>query len=384
MKSFDLSGYLKDLEYLVNIDSGSYNPEGTAKIADFFNRKFIDLGWQVKYHNLDGAIGPCLEITNCSNNDYDMLFLGHMDTVFKAGTAAERPFSKKEGKIHGPGVADMKSGLLYIYYALAHLQAEGALNNKAICVALNSDEEISSKFSRAWLESLAIKSKNALVLEPARANGNLVNQRKGVGRYKVEVTGKAAHSGVDHEKGCSAIQEIAHWILALHNQTNYQIGTTVNVGVISGGTAANVVADYAAAEVDFRFSSISEAEALEKLIKDLVQKPKTIGVTSMVSGGITRPPMLPSNKTLQLCSTVTVLASDLGITFEWAKTGGGSDGNFTANLGVPTLDALGPIGGGAHGPEEYIQVDSIEPRFTLLCRIIKYLAESEKSIDKDR
>ena len=373
MVTFNLDAYLKELEYLVNIDSGSRYPEGTARVAEFFYKKFTSLGWKVKEHKFDPVVGPCLEIVNTNQAKYDVLLMGHMDTVFKTGTASERPFALAGDRAYGPGVSDMKSGLLYIYYAMIGLQAEGKLENTAICVALNSDEEISSVYSRPWLESLAEKSRYALVLEAARANGNLVNQRKGVGRYAIEFTGVAAHAGVNPEKGSSAVQELAQWILALHAQTNYATGTTLNVGVVNGGTAANVVAEQAKAEVDFRFSSPAEAKRIDALIKDMAAQPKTAGTKVKVTGGVTRPPMTPDAATLQLCTEIEELAAKLGLEIGWTATGGGSDGNFTANLGVVTIDGVGPIGGSAHGPEEYLVVSSLEPRLQLLCKIIQKL-----------
>jgi glutamate carboxypeptidase len=311
---------------------------------------------------------------NTDKENYEILLMGHMDTVFKAGTAAERPFTIAGGKAHGPGVADMKAGLLYIYYALSSLQAEGCLEDTAVCVALNSDEEISSKISRPWLEELSRKSRYALVLEPARANGNLVNTRKGIGRYTIDITGVASHAGVDHEKGRSAISELAHWIHFLHSQTNYEIGTTVNVGMVSGGSAANVVAEQAKAEVDIRICTLEEAARLDRLIRDFAAQPRTAGVSTQVSGGVTRPPMVPSADTLALCSVVEEIAADLGITLGWTATGGGSDGSFAAALGVTTIDGLGPMGGSAHSSNEYLVVDSIEPRFQLLSAVIQHIA----------
>lgn len=372
---FDLTAYLSDLEYLVNIDSGSRHPEGTEKVAEFFRQRFTTMGWKVHTHTVDPSVGPCLQVVNSDKEQYDVLLMGHMDTVFKVGTAAERPFLIKENKAYGPGVADMKAGLLFMYYALMSLQRDGKLNNTTVCAAFNSDEEISSRFSRRWLEELSKKSKHCLVLEPARANGNLVNARKGVGRYTIDITGVAAHAGVDHEKGRSAIQELSHWIQFLHSQTNYEAGTTVNVGIVSGGTGANVVAEQAKAEVDIRICALDEAERIEMLMRELASQPKTPGVTVKVSGGVTRPPMVPSDSTLQLCKAVEGIAADLGIKLGWTATGGGSDGSFAANLGVPTVDGLGPIGGSAHSSNEYLMVESIEPRFQLLCRIIEHVVK---------
>lgn len=373
---FDLDGYLKDLEYLVNIDSGSYLPAGTAKMAEFFGSKFAEMGWEVKTHSFNDSIGPCLEIVNSDKDEYDVLLMGHTDTVFDPGTVKERPFTIAGERAFGPGVNDMKSGLLSILYVLRTLHHEGKLTDSSICVALNSDEEISSKYSRPWLEELSRKSRRALVFEPARADGNLVNRRKGVGRYQVEIYGVAAHSGVDHEKGCSAVQELAHWILALHGKTNYQTGTTVNVGIVSGGSAVNVVAEHAKAEIDMRICDLAEAVAVEKLMEELVACPKTGGVQIKVNGSVTRPPMNPSEETLHLCRIVEDIGAGLGIKVGWTFTGGGSDGCFSAHLGVPTIDGLGPIGGGSHGIDEYVLVDSIEPRFRLVRGLVSHLTGS--------
>ena len=375
--AFDLSGYLKDLAYIVNIDSGSKHPEGTAKVAEFFREKFVGIGWKVKVHTVDSSVGPCLEIVNTDQNNYDLLFMGHMDTVFAVGTAAERPFTIKENKAYGPGVLDMKPGLLYIYYVLESLQRAGKLAGVNVCAAFNSDEEISSRYSRPWLENLARKSKYALVLEAARANGNLVNERKGIGRYTIDISGVAAHAGVDHEKGRSAIQELSHWIQFLHSQTNYEIGTTVNVGLVSGGIGANTVAEHAKAEVDMRICTLDEAERIETLMHAFAAHPKTQGVTVKVSGKVMRPPMVPSDSTLQLCAEVEKIAADLGIDIKWTATGGGSDGNFSANLGVTTIDGLGPVGGSGHSSSEYLVVDSIEPRFHLLYRTIEHIIDNK-------
>ena len=376
---FALAQYIKELEQLVNIDSGSHDAEGVARVAGFFARRFSDIGWKVTQHTYAPSAGPCLEIANRDAEQYDLLLMGHMDTVFKAGTAAERPFAVRDGKAWGPGVADCKGGLLAVYHVLNALQQEGALQNLAIGVAFNSDEEISSIYSRSWLETLSAKSRCVLVVEPGRANGDLVNKRKGVGRYRIELSGVAAHSGIDHEQGRSAVEELAHWILALHGRTNYKKGTTVNVGVVSAGTAVNVVAAQAVAEVDVRIYDLLEAAAIEDEMKRMTAHPVIAGVTAQVSGGVTRPPMIPSRKTLDYCAVMEQIGSEIGVAVNWAATGGGSDGSFAAAMGIPTLDALGPVGGGSHGPGEYLLVASIEPRCHLLYRFIRHMAEKKRT-----
>ena len=372
---FSLEEYLKELEHLVNIDSGTYDP-GTEKIAEYFKGKFEALGWMVTARQVNEKVGACLEITNKQAAQFDILLIGHMDTVFAKGTAEERPFSIKEDRAYGPGVVDMKASLLSVYHAVRHLQATGGLGQAAVCIALNSDEEISSKYSRPWLEELAGKSRYALVLEPARGDGSMVNTRRGVGRYQIEFNGVPSHSGVAPEKGVSAINELAHWIQALHGLTDYEKGTNLNVGVVKGGTTANTVAEHASALVDVRMREMNEVVKIEKTIEELLANPRTPGIKVKVSGGVTRPPMNPSPKTLLLCDRVDRLAGELGVEFAWIATGGGSDANLTAALGVPSIDGLGPVGSLSHTVDEYLEIGSVEPRLRLLCAIIKDIAEN--------
>ena len=370
---FNLSGYLKDLETIVNQDSPSNFPKGVAAVADFFEKKYAAMGWSAKKHEFDPAVGPCLEIKNRESDTYDLLLIGHMDTVFPQGTVAERPYSVKGDRVYGPGVADMKSGLLTMYYALKQLDQEGALDGKTVCVAQNSDEEISSAYSRAWIEALSKKSRLVFILEGAREEGILVNQRKGVGRFTIDFKGVAAHSGVDPENGRSAIGEMGHWIVALHALTDFDIGTTVNVGVVSGGSVPNMVADRAQARVDMRFKEMSEAERIEKAVYSLAENPKIEGVRAEVTGGVTRPPMNPSEKTLEICNRIDAIGEEVGMRVKWVGTGGGSDGNFSAALGVPTIDGLGPAGGRYHSAEEFLEINTIEPHHRLLKEMIRRL-----------
>lgn len=371
---FNLNEYLQDLEQLVNIDSGSRDAVGIGQVAEFFKERFVALGWQVKVHEFDPIAGPCLEISNTAADKYDILFMGHMDTVFKKGTVAQRPFSVDGNIGRGPGIVDCKAGLLLAYYALRELSVAGQLNTTAICLAFNCDEEISSVYSRPWLEELSKKSEYVLVVEPARANGNLVNKRKGIGRYHFEFQGVAAHAGTDHEKGRSAITELANWIVQLDKKTNYQTGTTVNVGFISGGTVANVVADKTVADMDVRYYDVEAVEEIEKLMNEMQQSPFVPGVQVNISGGITRPSMVPTEKTMQLCAAIDQIGAKHQIEFGWAATGGGSDGSFAAALGIPTIDGLGPVGGGTHSDKEYLDISSVEPRFKLLRDLVAHIA----------
>ncbi|HRV99824.1 MAG TPA: M20/M25/M40 family metallo-hydrolase, partial [Aminobacteriaceae bacterium] len=240
--TLNVEQYLKDLEYLVNIDSQSKDPEGVAKVAAFFEKAFGDIGWTVERVVFDPTAGPSLKITN-GEPPYDALLLGHLDTVFPKGTVAERPFSRDEKRAYGPGVNDMKSGLLFGLYAARALTAKGSKGS--FCIAYNSEEEIGSRRARPWIEQLAQESRTSVILEPARPNGNLMNARKGLGRIEVTFNGKAAHAGVEPEKGVSAVNEMAYWIIALHGLTDFEKGTTLNAGIVAGGTGANVVPEKA-------------------------------------------------------------------------------------------------------------------------------------------
>lgn len=374
IEKLDLSNYLKELEYLVNIDSVSSDSVGTTKIAKFMMEKYKALGWNTKNYTFNDTIGPCLEITNTLATEYDVLLLAHMDTVFPLGTAKERPFSIKENRAYGPGVNDCKAGLLSGFYALVALEKAGCLIDKKVCVFLNSDHEIiSSRYSKHHLEDLAKKSKCTIVLEAGRANGNLVNKRKGIGRYHIKIDGVAAHSGINPKDGRNAIEEIAHWVLTLQSRTDYAKETTLNIGKISGGISISSVPAHAEAELDIRFYDKSEAASIESLLQHLVENPHVEGTRAEITGEVTRPAMIPSDTTKELCQVIDKIGKLLQINFAWEASGGGSDGSFSAAVGTPTVDALGPVGGNAHSPQEYLEIDTIIPRYKLLCEVIFHL-----------
>lgn len=367
---FDLQKYLNQLEILVNIDSGSYDVEGTKKIAHFFEALYKELDWTVQYKSFSDKAGPCLEIRNTADEKIDILLSGHMDTVFPVGTSALRPFSIMDNRAYGPGVADMKSGLLSIYYIVKSLDFKKLPGKPSICIALNSDEEISSIYSYEWIQQLAKKSRYAFVLEPGRKNGDLVLARKGILKYRINLTGVSAHAGVEPEKGSSAINELAYWIIELNKLTNYEVGTTLNVGLISGGTAPNVVAEHASAVIDVRFICIDEIKKLDQLFNDLEQHASAMRIKSKIDRVGFRPPMNLTKKSEELIELTNNIGKRLNIQFGWTTTGGGSDANFISAEGVPTIDALGPVGGGTHGVDEYIEINSIEPRLNLMRELL--------------
>ena len=366
--SFNLDQFLKDLEYLVNIDSQSRDTEGVAAVAAYFEKAFAGIGWKVEKKDFGPAVGPSLKITN-GEAPYDSLLLGHLDTVFPKGTVAERPFARDEKRAYGPGVNDMKGGLLFGLYAARALTEEGAPGS--FCIVYNSEEEIGSRRARPWIEELARESRTAVILEPARPNGNLMNERKGLGRIDVTFHGKAAHAGVEPEKGVSAVNEMAHWIIGLHGLTDFGKGTTLNAGVVSGGTTPNVVPEKASMTVDVRIKIPEEKNRIDAKIAELKAHPATAGINVEADFFLTRPPMNPSPKTMKLCALVEEAGREAGVEVRWQGTGGGSDGNFTAALDVPTVDGLGPVGGGSHAVTEYVEIGEISSRFALLMGILE-------------
>ena len=296
MKYFNLDKYLEELECLVNIDSGSRISGGTGKIADYLETQYKKLGLSVIRHEFSEEIGPCLEIRNKPETEkIDVLLSGHMDTVFPTGTVEKRPFSRKGNYAYGPGVADMKCGLVSMLYLVKEMLEEKM--DLSFCIALNSDEEISSNYSKEWLKQLAQKSEYAVVMEPGRRNGEYVCERKGLAKYHVEARGIAAHAGVAPQDGASAIHELAHLILEVTKLIDYEKGTSVNVGTISGGTGANVVSAYAECLIDTRFDIIEENEKIERALKELRRNPVDSRVVITCTREGFRPPMTMTDKT---------------------------------------------------------------------------------------
>ncbi|HEX3373949.1 MAG TPA: M20 family metallopeptidase [Edaphobacter sp.] len=294
-----------------------------------------------------------------------VLLLGHLDTVWPMGTLKNMRWRKADGRYWGPGVLDMKAGVVMALAALDTLR-EMKLS-RPVTLLLNSDEEVGSPISRAITERLALESAAVFVLEPAQGLA-YKTARKGVGQYHVEVTGVGAHSGVDFEKGHSAILELAKQVQTISGFTNLARKLTVNCGVIAGGTRSNVVASQAWTEVDVRIARASDAGHVEKLFRSLRVSDPHCELT--ITGGINRPPMERKPGTLALFKKASSKAAELGFVLEEAATGGGSDGNFTAALGVPTLDGMGAVGDGAHAAHESVVIEHLVPRTALLAAMI--------------
>ena len=301
-----------------------------------------------------------------------ILALAHSDTVWTLGTLAQMPFRQKNGRLWGPGVLDMKSGIAFFLYAMHALRELDIPVARRVLLQVNADEEVGSESSRPLTEEAARSSAAVLVLEPGTGlEGKLKTARKGVGDYTVSVKGRASHAGVDFQSGVSAIVELARQIERIAGFTDIGRGLTVNPGVISGGTRTNVVAAEARVEVDIRVARLKDAPALDKKFRSLRPFDKRCSI--QVEGGLNRPPMERTPAIGRMFSTARGLAKQLGVDLEESATGGGSDGNFTAALGIPTLDGLGAVGEGAHALNESILIDRIADRTALLAMLVSSL-----------
>ena len=298
-----------------------------------------------------------------------ILILCHMDTVWPTGTLQEMPFQIRDGLVYGPGVLDMKAGIAINLHALAALGALGLAPRRRVKMVFNSDEEVGSTTSRALIEEEARKSAHVFVLEPAAGSGGALKiGRKGVGMFQVKVTGRAAHAGNEPEKGISAVEELAHQIIRLHAFTDLEIGTTVNVGVMSGGSVRNQIAPYAEALVDLRVVTMSEADRVTQEI--LALKPSLPGASLEITGGMNRMPMVKTPATARLLDMARSVAGPLGIELTEAHVGGGSDAQFASAMGVAVLDGLGGVGEGPHADHEHIIAAELPKRVRLLASLL--------------
>jgi glutamate carboxypeptidase len=356
------------LERMVRIESPSFEPAAVNHCVDYVASLADAQGGRVTRHK-QREFGDHLQVDFGPAKGGRLLLLGHLDTVWDIGTLERMPFKIAQGRVWGPGVLDMKCGVAMMLFALRAIQATGHKLNKRVTLLLNSDEEIGSKTSRPLTESLAKSSEAVLVLEPGTGlTGKLKTARKGVGDYEVRVRGRASHAGVDFTAGVSATLELAHQIPRIAAITRLPRGITVNVGVIGGGTRTNVVAEEAWAKVDVRISRLKDAAWLDRQFHKL--RPIDKRTTLEVSGGLNRPPMERSRGIVALFHKAREIGRGLDLELEESMTGGGSDGNFTAALGIPTLDGLGGVGEGAHASNESILLAPIAARTALLARLL--------------
>ena len=358
------------LRELVEVESPSDDAAAVNRAADLVEAWARELDGEVTRHPGEG-FGDVMEIRFAGSEGRPVLVLGHLDTVWPMGTLAGMPWQEREVegavRLEGPGVVDMKAGVVMALEAIAAVQAVAGELPRPVTVLLNPDEEVGSTVSRAHTERLARESAAVFVLEPAQGLA-YKTARKGVGHFVLTVEGVAAHAGVDFGAGHSAVLEMARLVEVVSGWTDLSVGRTVNVGVIAGGTRSNVIAAECRAEVDVRVVTMEDAARVEAMFAGL--KVRDAACKLKVEGGINRPPMERSAGTVRLFEQAKALAAEMGFELNEAATGGGSDGNFTAALGVPTLDGMGAVGGGAHAAHEYVVADKLVERTTLLAGML--------------
>ena len=355
---------------LVEIESPSDNKAAADRMSRFLAEKFEAIGGHVRLHPA-ADFGDNLQVDFPGREKLKpVLLLGHFDTVYPLGTLETMPCSVSDGRLHGPGALDMKSGIALMLYVIEALETWHAGLPRPVTVFLVSDEEVGSSSSRKITESLAMESAAVLVLEPsAGPHGAVKTARKGVGEYKLTVRGVAAHAGLDPGKGHSAIVELAHQIAALSKLNDAERGISVNAGVIHGGTRSNVIAAAASAEIDVRIKRAKQAAMVDRKLRSLKPFDKHCKLT--VEGGVNRMPMERNAGVTALYKKALAIAKQIGWKLEEAAVGGGSDGNFTAGMGVPTLDGLGSVGSGAHAAHEHIVISELPRRALLLAGMIE-------------
>jgi glutamate carboxypeptidase len=357
---------LELLRQLVEIESPSTDKAATDRIAEFVAQVARDLGGGVTTHHQEQRGDHVIARWRQGHGGF--LLLCHLDTVWPTGTLAERPWRVDGRRAYGPGSLDDKAGVAIALMAIRGLQDIGLALAHPVTILFTSDEEIGSRTSRSVIEAEAAQATVVFCMEPALPDGALKVWRKGTGRYTITALGQAAHSGADHAKGINAIEEIAHQILRLQDMTDYGTGTTVSVGWVRGGTRSNVIPDKAQIRLDVRVPTQTQGKRIVEAIDNL--QPVLPGARLRIEGGLSRPPMEESPLTLIPFRRAQEIGREIGLTLTAGGTGGASDGNFTAALGVPTLDGMGAIGDGAHAVDEYVQVSSLPERAALMAALL--------------
>ncbi len=371
-----LEPYLDDLKTIVNIDSGTYTKVGIDRVGSYLQERFSAFGFSTHIEK-QAEYGNHLIATHTgqAQNGPRILLIGHIDTVFSEGEAERRPFTivQQNGKriATGPGVLDMKSGVLIGMYGL-HLLIDAQEDNYASVTFLcNSDEEIGSPSSRPIVQELARQSDAVLVLEPGRAEETVVSSRKGCGQYRVEVQGLSAHAGVEPQKGRNAILELSYQVQKMQALNGTISGATLSVGIIRGGERTNVVPDYAYFDMDVRTSDQVGLEALEAAMRKVTTQKILQGTQITLSGSLLVKPFERSKSNARLVELVKDAGRELGLKIQDVGSGGASDANTSAAMGIPTLDGLGAGGGLAHNPGEYIELDYLPTRIALVAGLVR-------------
>ncbi|MFI1161908.1 M20 family metallopeptidase [Streptomyces sioyaensis] len=379
------SQYLTDLAELVAIDSGSYSPDGVNKVADWVQDRLDRLGFTIDRIQLPIAHGhragdALVARKQGSLAEADggrrILLVAHMDTVFEDGTAADRPFSLNGSVAHGPGVSDDKGGLLSGLTALEILRENGFEEYAELVFLATSDEEIGSPASRQVTEEVARGMHYGLGLECARENGDLVIARKGVADFRLTVTGRAAHAGIEPERGANAALAAAHLIVALQSLNGRWDDVTVNVGVVRAGSRANIVCPEAELHIEVRAATTADLRRVREAIQEAADRPEVPGTTVTVEQLDFCPPMEDTPGSRRMLAKAQAAAATLGLEFGVAATGGVGDANLIAGTGVPCLDGLGPVGGADHTPQEWLDTTSVPYRVAVLAALIASLGDS--------
>lgn len=370
-----LSQYLDDLRTIVNIDSGTYTKAGVDRVGDYLSERFSSLGFATHIERQQ-EYGNHLVATHSgrSPNGARILLIGHIDTVFPEGEAEKRPFTIEERQqkriATGPGVLDMKSGVLIGMYGLSLLIAAQQDSYQRVTFVCNSDEEIGSPSSKSLIQELAKEADAAIVLEPGRQINTVVSSRRGSGQYRVEVHGVSAHAGVEPQRGRNAILELSYQVQKMQALNGTIPGTTLSVGIIRGGDRTNVVPDYACCDMDVRVSDPRGLKALEAAMSNVTSQHMLDGTAITLSGGMACMPFERNKRNASLVQFVKEAGSELGLTIEDVGSGGASDANNTSAVGTPTIDGLGAGGGLAHNPGEYIELDYLPIRIALLAGLV--------------
>jgi glutamate carboxypeptidase len=381
---------LTRIEELVNIDSGSFTAKGVNRVADLCQARFEACGWGVERHRHcpdrhwvgpplgDMVVGRRTGGRPAAEGGRRLLLLAHIDTVFDEGTAAARPFQARGGRAYGPGVTDDKAGVVCGFEAVEVLcNLAGFDDFAAITLVCSPDEEIGSPFSRPLIEALAGEHDIAVGLEAARTNGALVSARKGISAFTIEVEGRAVHAGVRPAEGINAVLEAAHKTVALQALNGRWPGVTCNVGVLQGGHRINVVPDRAVTQVEVRAATIAGLEQAMDEVARIVAATTVPGARAKLLPAHLHTPMERTPAVAALVAAAQGVARDLGFEVGEASTGGAGDANTTAAAGLPTIDGLAPMGGNAHGPDEWLDLDSIVPRTALLAGLLARLGSRE-------
>jgi glutamate carboxypeptidase len=358
------------IEALVSIESPSDDPAAVNRCGDELAARLASMGGAVTRLPSAGA-GDHVR-ASFGSGDRQILLLGHFDTVWPVGQLAKMPLKHEGGRIYGPGVFDMKAGIALACLATRAALAEGSLARCRAVMLWTADEEIGSGTSRALIETEAAKSDAVLVLEPSLPGGALKTSRKGVGQFEMTVHGVSAHAGLDPGKGVSAIRELARQIIALDDLQDPAAGVTLTAGVVQGGTRSNVVPAEARAIIDARAMTRADAERIQRAMAAV--RPFLDGARVEVTGGFDRPPLERTAAVARLFALARDAAAEIGVHLEEGSAGGGSDGNFTAAIGVPTLDGFGAIGDGAHALHEHVEIDPLIPRAATIAGVVRRIA----------